>query len=63
MHIGSYTIKSDNMISDLNMYYLEQARSANCQSEGTFLKMYDGRTVKCSKDIQSEMQEEEDNSI
>jgi hypothetical protein len=40
------------------MYFLQLERSANCQHEVTFLKMYDGRTVKGSKEILSDMQEE-----
>jgi len=43
------------------MYFSQQERSANSQYEVTFLKMYDGRTVKGSKEILSEMQKE-DNS-
>jgi hypothetical protein len=54
-------IKND-MISDLNMYSLRQERSANSQNEVTFLKMYNGRTVKGPKEILSEMQKE-DNRI
>jgi hypothetical protein len=46
------------MISDLNMCSLWQERSANSQYEVTFLKLYDGRTVKGPKEILSEMQEE-----
>jgi hypothetical protein len=40
------------------MYFLQQERSANSQNEVTSLKMYDGRTVKGSKEILPEMQEE-----
>jgi hypothetical protein len=43
------------------MYFLQQETSTNSQFEVTFLKMYDGRTVKGSKEILLEMQEE-DNS-
>jgi hypothetical protein len=58
MHTESYIIKNDSTISDLNMYFLQQERSANSQYEVTILKMYNGRTVKGSKVILSEMQED-----
>jgi len=61
MHTESKIIKNDSIISDLNMYFSQQERSANSQYEVRFLKKYDGRRNKGSKEILSEMQEE-DNS-
>ena len=40
------------------MYFSQQERSANSQYEVTFLNMYNGRAVKGSKEILSDVQEE-----